>query len=122
MTLAELVSNYLGRYCTSVIDVGARWGMERSWYRIHPLAKLLGFDPDEAECRKLNSSCPKGYRYVPLALHKYTGEATLYKTLEPACSSFYEPDQELAELSPGLQWYSEDRFRDGFGGEAGRVG
>jgi FkbM family methyltransferase len=104
MTLAEQLAPYLKPHCTTVIDVGARWGMADAWYRIPPVTKLIGFEPDKAECARLNRSSRPEERYVPLALHRYTGRTTLYRTADPACSSFYEPDQELVARYPeGLQ-------------------
>lgn len=91
---AELVAQILGSYSTHVIDVGARWGGGGAWWRLHPIAKLIGFEPDASECARLNTQVvPDNHEtYVPLGLGRSSRTATLYVTQEPACSSLYEPD------------------------------
>ena len=84
------VVEHLGPHCTTVVDVGARDGLEQMWYNIAPLARLVGFEPDADECQALNqraSSSNVDVRYVPLALGETVGRAPLYRTKNPACSS-----------------------------------
>jgi FkbM family methyltransferase len=103
---AEVVARVLGQRITTVVDVGARWGMQDAWYRIPPLARLVGFEPDQEECARLNRQARQhgeiDHRYVPKALGSHTGPATLHVTADPACSSLYEPDPQLPDRYPGL--------------------
>jgi FkbM family methyltransferase len=95
----------LGARSTTVIDVGARGGLEGGWYNIAPLARLVGFEPDVEECRSLNERTAPGsmdVRYVPLALGKKQGRASLYCTKDPACSSLYPPDPAMQKRHPAL--------------------
>jgi len=105
--LAEAIADVLGKHVTTVLDVGARWGMDDAWYRIRPLAKLVGFEPDPDECGRLNRQVRQRgethHYYVPKALGSHSGPATLYLTKEPACSSLYRPDQRLPERFPALE-------------------
>ena len=39
----------LGPAALTVLDVGARWGANDSWFRMKPLARLIGFEPDPEE-------------------------------------------------------------------------
>src|SRR5215813_8045416 len=78
-TGAELASQILGERSAIVLDVGGRWGAEASWWRLAPLAKLIGFEPDAAECGRLNALRGGfGEEYVPLALSDSSGSATLH--------------------------------------------
>jgi hypothetical protein len=55
VTGAELASEILGERSAIVLDAGARWGAEKAWWRLPPLAKLIGFEPDASECERLNA-------------------------------------------------------------------
>ncbi len=104
---AAIVADLLGRHAATVIDVGARWGMDDAWYRMPPLAKLVGFEPDPEECARLNRAVRERgdthHYYVPRALGRQVGTATLHLTAEPACSSLYPPDPAMRERHPALE-------------------
>ncbi len=104
-TTAEIVADILGTGSITVLDVGARWGTEDAWYRIPPLARVVGFEPDPEECARLNArAAPNGTeRYVPLALGARTGRAALHVTKEPGCSSLYPPDPAVIARYPLLE-------------------
>jgi len=103
-TGAELAAAILGERSAIVFDVGARWGAEDTWWRLSPLAKLIGFEPDPTECERLNilHGDSGTDEHVPLALSDKCGSTTLYVTSEPACSSLYLPDVRLADRYPDL--------------------
>ena len=95
-TTSQLAAMILGEYSSVVIDVGARWGAEESWWRCKPLAKLIGFEPEASECARLNSKCKSAEEeFVPLALGKETSKLPFYQAVEPGCSSIYRPKQSL---------------------------
>ena len=98
--LAEL-ARLLPRSLT-VVDVGCRWGPDDIWRQL-PGTRVIGFDPDEEECRRLAERADGGAsRYVPVALGGEAGPAPLHLTREPACSSLYPPDVGLVETRPAL--------------------
>lgn len=101
---ARLAAEILGVGATTVLDIGARWGAGGVWWRLDPVARLVGFDPDPDECARLNAQLPEGAleRFVPVALGRVPGPATLHITLEPGCSSIFPPDETLADRFPGL--------------------
>lgn len=103
--IKDMVAGILGDYSTAVCNVGARWGDTGAWWRIEPVASAIGFDPDPVECERLNALCPspRTERYLPLALGSEQGDATLYITREPACSSVYKPIEELSERFSELE-------------------
>ncbi|GEM_PF-358023 len=94
----------LGRFCCTVVDVGARFGAGDAWWRLHPLAKLVGFDPDPEECKRLSrlASPERPELYVPCALGRQNETVRFHETSEPGCSSLYPPRVELIERYPVL--------------------
>ena len=85
-----------------VVDVGARWGAGSRWRPFGSRVQVIGFDPDEEECTRLAAEEPDVI-YVPLALGSRSENATLYRTVEPACSSLYPPIDDLADERPALK-------------------
>lgn len=85
-----------------VADVGARAGVDQSWYHFPPLTEVIGFEPDAEECARLNASAGHSESFVPIALAKEAGQRKLYLTKEPGCSSLYPPNVELASAYPML--------------------
>lgn len=101
MTMALAV---LGPAAMSIVDVGARWGASQAWFRLKPLAKLYGFEPDPVECARLNQRAEPGQEeFVPLALGRENGTGTLHVTREPACSSLYPPSPAMLARFPSLR-------------------
>src|SRR2546423_14395615 len=92
------------------VDVGCRDGVRPAWRELKPHALLVGFDPDPAECARLNSAAgnPAQERYEPLALAASDGEATLHLTADPQSSSLYPPDPRAMRRYPEL-WRHEPR-------------
>lgn len=99
---AEIAKQILGEHSISVLDIGARWGADDSWWRMKGLAELIGFEPDPSECARLNSSAAAGERYLPVALADVSGERTLHVAKHPACSSLYPPIESLLDRYPVL--------------------
>lgn len=76
-----------------VVDVGARYGGEQHWAAYGDQMALIGFEPDEAECKALNDKfSSKGHQYFPLALHRDKRERPFYVTEFDASSGFYQND------------------------------
>lgn len=73
----------------TIVDVGARWGFNPEWEVFGKHLRVYCFEPDEEECRRLNASAGTNVRYVPSALGRAEGEATLYETKLSASSGLY---------------------------------
>jgi FkbM family methyltransferase len=84
-----------------LIDVGARFGVVDRWSLLGARAEILAFEPDAAECARLNQAAPPHVRYLAVGLAADSGEQVLHITSEPACSSVYQPIPELYGW-PGL--------------------
>jgi FkbM family methyltransferase len=89
-----------------LVDVGARGGVHPRWRRFYPLLEVLGFEPDPAECERLNQCArelPYRGRFLPYALGSDDGEVTFHVCRWPVASSVYEPNvaalEEFAEAA-----------------------
>ena len=94
----ELLRGPLGRLVT-VLDVGVRRGIDARWLRAGSLLDVIGIDPDEAECRRLQEASagwPFRARYLPYALGAPgEREAVLHITRNPGSTSIYQPNREF---------------------------
>ena len=79
----------------SLIDIGARWGLQRPWNRFPKKhLKYCGFDADSVECKRLNdlNGDNDSVVYINAALSDEKSSATLYLTDEEGCSSIFKPN------------------------------
>jgi len=84
-----------------VVDVGARGGFESHWAFYGDQVKLIGFEADAEECKKLNRKTPNSRNYFfPVALHQNRGKKTFYITAYPSSSGFYPPDMRHIQRFP----------------------
>jgi len=77
------------------------------WDVFAPNLTIYGFDADADACEAANADLMKRTvkwqeKHVPLALSDCVGEATLYVTQHPMCSSLYPPNAELLAHFDGL--------------------
>ena len=98
----DLAIARLGRGATTVVDVGVRWGANDAWWRLHPLASVVGFDPDPEECERLKGlvGSDRSEQYIPAAVGRHDGRATVHLAAKPACSSLYPPDIDVVKRYP----------------------
>jgi FkbM family methyltransferase len=73
-----------------ILDVGARGGFNTEWSVFADQIQIYGFEPDEEECRRLAEAAPAGVNYIPSALGRSSGMATLYEAKLAASTSLYE--------------------------------
>lgn len=100
---AEIAAQISGAGTATVLDVGARWGAESSWWRMRPLARLVGFEPEHVECARLNAERAADELYLPFALAAAEGPRDLHCAEEPACSSLFPPDDGVIARYPILE-------------------
>lgn len=72
-----------------------------------PLARVIGFEPDVAECERLNAQFDGSARFVPVALGQRRETATLHVTREPGCSSLFAPNAIAIRRYPALHVMTE---------------
>src|SRR5262245_33161407 len=72
----------------SVVDVGAFGGVESHWNHFGDQVKLIAFEPNAAECERLNARA-HNVRYIPCALGGRTGMASLHLYAFPPANSLH---------------------------------
>jgi FkbM family methyltransferase len=77
-----------------IVDVGARWGFNSEWEAFGEHLRVVCFEADEEECRRLNTLAPSGVKYLPYALGRRAGKATFYETRVSASSGIYKTNMD----------------------------
>jgi FkbM family methyltransferase len=95
MTRHLVAEDYFRHDPITIIDVGARWGSNAEWAEFGSSLKLVGFEPDAAECARLNASAPPNMTYLPVALGGRNGSAAFYETRLSASSGLYKTDMDF---------------------------
>ncbi|MHC4627198.1 MAG: FkbM family methyltransferase [Planctomycetota bacterium] len=91
-------SGYFRSRPFAVVDVGARGGFESFWPAFYgDQVRLIGFEPDEADCEQLNRDLDGTKHVYASAIHKDKEERLLYRTLHPSSCSLYEPNRQVYE-------------------------
>ncbi len=84
----------------TLIDVGARAGIHDRWAALGIDLRVVGFEPDAAECSRLNSAAKGGQTFVATALADRPGQRKLNLTRAPGCSSMLEPNRAFLSRFP----------------------
>ncbi len=93
-----------------IVDVGARGGLKEEWQAIREHATFVGFEPEQAEAARLQSTAAPNERYIASALYSAPTRATLYHCQSPARSSLYHPNYEMiSEIYGGRGAYEVER-------------
>jgi FkbM family methyltransferase len=78
-------------------DIGTRGMASQVFASMAENVFLVGFEPDEDECAKLNfqtDATPyKSEHHYPVAFSAWGGVREFYVTRDPACSSLYKPNK-----------------------------
>lgn len=79
-----------------IVDAGAMWGGDPPYAPMirAGFGRVVGFEPVQSECDKLNSMNRKGERYLPYFIGDGT-ERTFYLTSRTMTASLYEPNMPL---------------------------
>lgn len=70
-----------------LMDIGARGGISEQWKPIAQHARVIGFEPDQLECDRLNAA-GTGVEFHPIALHSSPGEHVFSLTESEFCHGF----------------------------------
>lgn len=93
------------------LDAGARGGFTEDLLPIARAVDAVGFEPDAAECDRLNGAAAAGdhpwrrLRFLGTALGGSTGTGKLNLYRQRGCSSFLQADGELAALFARDDYY-----------------
>ncbi|MEZ7196512.1 FkbM family methyltransferase [Pseudodesulfovibrio karagichevae] len=83
----------------NLLDIGCSGAPDEKWRPIRRLVNYIGFDPNQAECERLDAE-PREFlstRHLPYALAGEDGERELFKTKSIYCYSLLEPKHEWLE-------------------------
>jgi FkbM family methyltransferase len=97
-------NGYLNHLHLTICNVGSRKLDQSSdyasgaWSHFIPNLSIYGFDADADACNAANEdleqrNIPWVEHHIPLAISNHTGEATLYVTKAPMCTSLYMPNE-----------------------------
>lgn len=99
-------------------DVGARRGVFDDLILISKNTDLIGFEPDQEECQKLNSELLtskhnyKSITYFPYALGKSKDKIDLNLYSQPGCSSKYKVKGKVAESFSRSDYFNDNGVFD----------
>ncbi|MBW4442531.1 MAG: FkbM family methyltransferase [Plectolyngbya sp. WJT66-NPBG17] len=87
----------------------------KGWSALGQHLTIYGFDADEEACDAANAELARRNitwqeKHIPLALASTVGEATLYVTGHPACSSLYPPNEPLISRFNGFEHSMKPNF------------
>lgn len=86
------------------VDIGARGDLDHPWKDIRSEhLKVIGFEPDEKECIRLNQLM-RNNMYFPKLLWSSITSKKLYVTADPYCSSVYLPNWEYIKKYEYQHW------------------
>jgi FkbM family methyltransferase len=103
-TTADVVARCLGTHSALVVDLGSRFDAHLAWFRLSPLARLAGFEPDRAECDRLNRHAlpGSGERHVHGLLGALDGSISMHVGQKPELQSPTAPLAPVIERFPAL--------------------
>ena len=86
----------------TVVDVGARGGLEYHWASYENAARFICFEPNKEECENLNNSLGTNANshFYPVALFKDKGTHTFYEQVSPAACGLYKRDERITDRFP----------------------
>jgi len=94
------------RYLTTVVDIGARYGMHPSWNGFGGDMRYIAFEPDSEEAERLRqANCDGKFEVIEAAVLNKEGEFDFNLLVHRGMSSFLVPDMQsesFKDLKPGL--------------------
>ena len=96
--LKPLIARLDARHPLTLVDVGAMGGIARKWDVLGEAIKILAFEADEREYRKLTST--PGVRYLNYLLHGQSENLTFFISRAPGKSSVYPPNMLFLDQFP----------------------
>ena len=79
---------------------------------LFPGSKLIGFEVNEEDCRKMNNEARPGAEFYPVALGEKNEIRKFYITEHQMCCSLYEPDESLNSLYQNLHYMNLKSITD----------
>jgi FkbM family methyltransferase len=91
------------------VDIGARGGAHALIEPVAEFAAVLGFEPDEEECRRVRADVAAAGRFArfdiePVALADAAGERTLFRLTAPTNDSLLPPNAAYVDRYDMAKW------------------
>ena len=99
-----VLERHFGHDRLRLVDVGARDGVDPRWAAFASVIEVVAFEPDEAECERLNreaGSLPYPARFLPQALGREAAQDVPFHVANwPVASSIYPPNEAFLRSFP----------------------
>ena len=76
----------------TLVDIGARGGLQDQWKRISSKLNVIMFEADQKECCALSKRLPHNFKVIPAAVSDASGCLPFYLCKKRAVSSAYKPN------------------------------
>jgi len=101
-----LLRDHYAAHPLTLIDIGARGGLQPNWKPAQPHLRVIGFEPDSEEYARLASAHdPRKTLYINTALHREPGDVTFNIGRDGGTSSLLEPNWDYLNRFPDPQRY-----------------
>lgn len=101
-----VLKNEFAKNPFTVVDIGAKGGFEEYWDLYSDQIRLLGFEPNTAEYKKLAEKKETGRRYFPTALSNKKGHRILRVYELAAATSFLKPNFQFLNRLPSSESFN----------------
>lgn len=90
------------------VDIGSRAGLSTEWDQVKSLVKVVMFEPDEVEAKRIQESSHNNEIVIPKAVWSHNGVVSFHSTRNPSYSSVLKPNEEVLE---GTFYYSRNFYK-----------
>ena len=80
-----------------LVDVGALGGIPKHYEAFGDDMRVIAFEPNEEECRRLQAEGDRRVTYLPFGLGARDESRKLYITYVPSSSSLFRPNQDFSD-------------------------
>ena len=99
----SLADGLYARTPLTLVDIGARGGLQPNWRRAKRHLRLVGFEPDPVEFARLTSVTDPATIYINAAVGREAAELTLNVTRDGGTSSLLEPNTDFLRRFPRVE-------------------
>lgn len=90
----------LGEELISIVDLGARGGIEPRWKKVSTFLKYRGFEPDPRSVDANSISKVGAYKMISNLVSDKSEKSVFYVSIEEGNSSLYKPDMDFISRFP----------------------
>lgn len=105
--MIESYKNILDNLPFVFVDIGSRSDLSSEWNKVRSLIKVVMFEPDQLEAKKLQNNCRNNELIIPKAVWHKKGIVKFNSTRNPSYSSILKPNKEVLD---GTYYYSRNFY------------